>query len=62
MATQIWVNTGSGNGSFPDGTKPLHESEFINYQWGLVAFNWRQYSITENIEDTIFDMNLKINN
>ena len=23
MATQIWVNIGSGNGLMPDGTKPL---------------------------------------
>ena len=25
MATEIWVNTGSGNGLLPDGTKPLPE-------------------------------------
>ena len=25
MATQIWVNIGSGNGLLPDGTKPLPE-------------------------------------
>ena len=25
MATQIWVNMGSGNGLLPDGTKPLPE-------------------------------------
>ena len=25
MATQMWVNTGSGNGLVPDGTKPLPE-------------------------------------
>ena len=25
MATQIWVNIGSGNGLVPDGTKPLSE-------------------------------------
>ena len=51
MATQIWVNTGSGNGSFPDGTKPLPESVFTNYQWGIVAFNWREYSVTGNTQD-----------
>ena len=39
MATQIWVNTGSGNGSFLDGSKPVPESVFTNYQWGIVAFN-----------------------
>ena len=42
MATQIWVNTGSGNGSFLDGSKPVPESVFTNYQWGIVAFNWRR--------------------
>ena len=25
MATEIWVNIGSGNGLLPDGTKPLHK-------------------------------------
>ena len=25
MATEIWVNIGSGNGLAPDGTKPLPE-------------------------------------
>ena len=25
MTTEIWVNIGSGNGLFPDGTKPLPE-------------------------------------
>ena len=25
MATEIWVNIGSGNGLLPDGTKPLPE-------------------------------------
>ena len=32
MTTQILVNTGSGNGSLPDGTKPLPESVFTNHQ------------------------------
>ena len=30
MATEIWVNIGSGNGLFPDGTKPLPESILTN--------------------------------
>ena len=25
MATEIWINFGSGNGLLPDGTKPLAE-------------------------------------
>ena len=27
MATDIWVNFGSGNGLLPDGTKPLTEPD-----------------------------------
>ena len=40
MATEIWVNIGSGNGLLPDGTKPLPEPRLTNYQRGLVAFIW----------------------
>ena len=25
MVTEIWVNTGTGNGLLPDGTKPLSD-------------------------------------
>ena len=28
IATNIWVNIGSGNGLFPGGTKPLPEPVF----------------------------------
>ena len=31
MATEIWVNIGSGNGLLPDGTKPLPEP-MLTYQ------------------------------
>ena len=31
MATEIWVNIGSGNGLSPDGTKPLPEP-MLTYQ------------------------------
>ena len=34
MVTEIWVNTGSGNGLLPDGTKPLPESVLTSRQWG----------------------------
>ena len=30
---QIWVNIGSGNGLFPDGTKPLPEPMLTDHQW-----------------------------
>ena len=29
MATEIWVNIGSGNGLLPDGTKPLPEPMLV---------------------------------
>ena len=32
MASDILVNTGSGNGLLPDGTKPLPESMLTYYQ------------------------------
>ena len=37
---EIWVNTGSGNGLLPDGTKPLPEPMLTNDQSGIVAFIW----------------------
>ena len=33
MATEIWVNIGSGNGLLPDGTKPLPEPMLTDHQW-----------------------------
>ena len=53
------TNTGSGNGLLPDGTKPLPESEFGNHKQGLLAFNWRQYSITGIIKIFILGINFK---
>ena len=32
VAAEIWVNIGSGNGLFPDSTKPLPEPMLTNYQ------------------------------
>ena len=32
MATEIWVNIGSGNGLLPDGTKSLPEPMLIYHQ------------------------------
>ena len=34
----LWVNTGSGNGLLPDGTKPIPEPVSSYHQWSLVAF------------------------
>ena len=33
MATEIWVNIGSGHGLLPDGTKPLPEPMLTDHQW-----------------------------
>ena len=38
MATQNWVNIGSGNGLLPDGTKPLPEPMLTNNERGPVPF------------------------
>ena len=32
LATEIWVNIGSGNGLLPDGTKPLPETMLTYHQ------------------------------
>ena len=42
MVSKILVNTGSGNGLLPDGTKPLPEPVMTNHQQGLVTI-WRFY-------------------
>ena len=49
MATEIWVNIGSGDGSLPDGTKPLPEPMLTDNQWGLVAFI--EGNVTRNAQD-----------
>ena len=38
MATEIWVNIGSGNGLLPDGTKPLPEPMLTFHNWSPVTF------------------------
>ena len=40
---QIWVNTGSGNGLLPDGTKPLPKSMLTHHQWSPVTFILGQF-------------------
>ena len=40
MALEIFVNTGSGDGLLPDGTKPLAELMLIYHQQGPVEFIW----------------------
>ena len=42
MASEIWVNIGSGNGLLPGGTKPLPEPMLTNQQLDPVTFIWWQ--------------------
>ena len=43
MATEIWVNIGSGNGLLPDGTKPLPEPMLTDHQWSPMTFILGQF-------------------
>ena len=43
MATEIWVNIGSGNGLLPDGTNPLFEPMLTPAIWGYVASSLEQF-------------------
>ena len=44
MATENWVNIGSGNGLLSDGTKPLPEPMLTYHQYDLVTyFFWGQF-------------------
>ena len=42
MATEIWVNIGTGNGMLPDDTKPLPEPMLTSNQCGSVA-SWQPF-------------------
>ena len=42
MATEIWINIGSGNGLLPSGNKPLPEPMLTNRQSCLVTFTLGQ--------------------
>ena len=53
MATQNWVNIGSGNGLVPDGTKPLPEPMLTNHQMTISH---------EMLKIAILDLSLKIIN
>ena len=45
MATEFWVNIGSGNGLLPDGTNPSPEPMLTYHQWGPVVITWGQFHI-----------------
>ena len=40
---EFWVNIGSGNGLFPDGTKPLPKPMLTDHQWSPVTFILGQF-------------------
>ena len=46
--TEIWVNTGSGNGLLPDGTKPLPGPMLTTGYWHPPKCNF-----TENAQDML---------
>ena len=53
MATQIWVNIGSGNGVLPDCTKPLPDPMLTYHQWGSVAYTREQFHRTCSMVQTV---------
>ena len=48
MATQIWVNIGSGNGLLPDGTKPLPEP-MLTHQWVPVPVGIKLQAVSQKL-------------
>ena len=59
MATEIWVNIGSGNGLLPDGTKPLTKPMLTFQHKGPVMLIWRAISL-EISQPSIIKISLKI--
>ena len=58
MTTQIWVNTGSGNGVLPYGTKPLSEPMLTNHQLGPVT-DWLRAISQEKPRPSVIKIRLK---
>ena len=59
MATEIWVNIGSGDGLLCDGTKPLPEPMLTDHQWGPSGVHIRTIS-QEIPQPSITKIHLKI--
>ena len=62
MATEIWVNIGSGNGLLPDGTKPLPELILTDHQWSTVTFILGQFHngcFNHNSLKTVWKLHVK---
>ena len=60
MATEIWVNIGSGNGLLPNGTKPLPEPMLTDHQLSPVTLISGQFY--EMPQPAITKICLKITN
>ena len=48
MATEIWVNIGSGNDLLTDDTKPLPGPMLTDHDWSSVIFMLEQFHIDES--------------
>ena len=58
METQNWVNTGSGNGLVPDGTKPFPEQCWLSIS--EVLWHSPESNFQEMFKMSILDMSLEI--
>ena len=59
MATEIWVNIGSGNGLLPDGTKPLPEPMLTYHHLRSSGIHLRAI-LQEIPQPSVTEMSLKI--
>ena len=59
MATEIWVNIGSGNGLLPNSTKPLPEPMLTDHQWKSSDIHIRAIS-QEMPQPSVIEIRLKI--
>ena len=61
MATEIWVNIGSGNGLLPDGTKPLPEPKLTDHWWSPLSSDIHIRTISQEMhQPSITKICLKI--
>ena len=52
LVTQMWVNTGSGNGLLPDGTTPVPGTILTYHHWSTLAFS--RGNFTETVLDITY--------
>ena len=60
MATEIWVNIGSGNGLLPDGTKPLPEQMLTYHQYVKSSGIHLRAILQEIPQPSVTEISLKI--